>query len=125
MTIGADGKIAVHYMGSTDSPWDPATKEATGSYENEHWNAYVTTTTKALAADPLFFTSTLNDPKEPMWIGACGPDPIRCGWGDFLDIVVSPAGQVWSVDVDLCNGTDCSGGGEAVIGRLVGGPRFR
>jgi len=125
ITVGADGKIAVFYMGSTNSPWNPAKKEAEGSYENERWNAYVTMSVNADDKNPVFYSATLNDPKHPMWIGACGPDPIRCGWGDFLDIVVSPKGEAWAVAVDLCTGADCSGSGEAVIGRLVGGPSLR
>ena len=125
MTIGADGKIAVFYMGSANSPWDPKTGEADGDYANERWNAYIMTTANALTEEPLFYTATLNDPAHPMWIGPCGPDPIRCGWGDFLDIVVSPKGEPWAVAVDLCQGTDCSTSGEAVVGRLVGGPSLR
>jgi hypothetical protein len=125
MAIGADGKIAVFYMGSSNSPWDPKTGEADGDYATERWNAYVTTTANALARKPLFYTATLNDPAHPMWIGPCGPDPIRCGWGDFLDIVVSPQGEPWAVAVDLCQGTECTTSGEAVVGRLVGGPSLR
>ena len=83
-------------------------------------------TANALSRRPTFYSVTLNDPSEPMWIGACGPDPVRCGWGDFLDIVISPKGEAWAVAVDLCpKGDKCSGGGETVIGRLVGGPDLR
>ncbi len=126
MTLGADGKIAVFYMGSENSPWNPATSEAEGDFAGEHWNAYITMTANALGKDPVFHTATLNDPEHPMWIGPCGPDPIRCGWGDFLDIVISPKGEPWAVAVDLCNKKECSsGGGEAVVGRLVGGPKLK
>ncbi len=126
LTIGADGKIAVFYMGSENSPWDPEKKKAQGIWDKERWNAYVTMTVNALDANPVFYTATLNDPADPMHVGACGPDPIRCGWGDFLDVVVSPKGEPWAVAVDLCQGPkSCEGGGEAVIGRLVGGPSLR
>jgi hypothetical protein len=125
MAIGAAGKLAVFYMGSTNSPWNPKTQEAEGTYDDERWNAYITMTTTALQKKPVFYSTSLNDPEEPMWVGPCGPDPIRCGWGDFLDIVVSPKGEAWAVAIDLCDGLDCSGSGEAVVGRLVGGPRLR
>lgn len=124
MAIGSSGKIAVFYMGSANSPWDPQTQQAKGSYDQERWNAYITMTANALDQQPVFYSAPLNDPDDPMHIGPCGPDPIRCGWGDFLDVVISPAGEPWAVAVDLCDGSTCSDGGEAVVARLVGGPRL-
>ena len=59
---------------------------------------------------------------EPLWQGECGPDPARCGWGDFFDVVVHPDGTPWTVGVDLCQKDGCGGAGEAIIGHLVGGP---
>lgn len=123
MTIGASGKVAVYYHASTNSPWDGT--ELAGDTDQMTWNGYITMTTNALATKPVFYSATINDPKDPLWIGHCGPDPIRCGWGDFFDVVVSPKGEPWSVTVDLCNMGDCSGAGEGVIGRLIGGPSLR
>jgi hypothetical protein len=73
----------------------------------------------------VLYTATVNDLSEPLWIGECGPDPVRCGWGDFQDVVVSNQGEIWSVDVDLCAGKKGDGCGEfeAIIGHLVGGPK--
>lgn len=73
----------------------------------------------------MLYTATVSDQSEPLWIGECGPDPIRCGWGDFLDVVISNDGAVWSVDSDLCADEDneCTES-EAVIGHLVGGPKL-
>ena len=69
--------------------------------------------------------ATVNDPDDPLWVGPCGPDPIRCGWGDFQDVVVSNDGDIWSVEVDLCadKKNECNRS-ETIIGRLVGGPRL-
>lgn len=123
MTIGASGKVAVYYHASTNSPWNGT--ELAGDTEQMTWNGYFTMTTNALAKKPIFYSATINDPKDPLWVGHCGPDPIRCGWGDFFDVVVSPKGEPWSVTVDLCKADDCSGGGEGVVGRLIGGPSLR
>ncbi|MGH2734652.1 MAG: sialidase family protein [Actinomycetota bacterium] len=121
--IGAKGRVVVQYMGSANSAWDG--HEVEGSYEDTTWNAYVTMTTRALADDPVFYSATINHPSEPLWRTECGPDPIRCAWGDFLDVVVGPDGTPWSVAVDLCDAKGCGGTGEAIIGRLVGGPSLR
>ena len=122
MAIGPNGGVVVRYMGSTNSPWNG--KEATGSYDKEEWSAYLTVAANPLAKRPVFYTTTVNDPADPLWIGPCGPDPIRCGWGDFLDVVVTDSGEVWSVDVDLCIGKEGCGQSETIIGNLVGGPRL-
>ena len=51
--------------------------------------------------------------------------PIRCGWGDFQDVVIGNDGNVWSVDVDLCaNKENACNQSETIIGRLVGGPKL-
>lgn len=123
IALGAKGKIIVQYMGSSTSPWNGEAAE--GSYENATWNGYVTMTTQALHDDPLFYSATINDPADPLWRGECGPDPIRCAWGDFLDVVIDRDGRPWWVAVDLCAGQECGGSGEAIIGSLVGGPRLR
>lgn len=123
MTIGASGKIAVYYHASRNSPWNGS--ELVGESDQMTWNGYITMTTRALAEKPIFYSATINDPKDPLWIGHCGPDPIRCGWGDFFDVVVSPKGEPWSVTVDLCGPESCAGDGEGVVGRLVGGPSLR
>jgi hypothetical protein len=120
MAIGPRGGIAVRYLGSTNSPWNG--QEATGSYENQTWNAYLTVVAEPLDRDPLLYTASVNDPDDPLWIGPCGPDPIRCGWGDFQDVVIDDRGTVWSVDVDLCAGKGECGNSEAIVGRLAGGP---
>ena len=122
MAIGPNGGIVVRYMGNENAPWNG--KEVTGSYEDTKWNAYLTAIADPLEGDPVIYTATVNDPADPLWIGECGPDPIRCGWGDFQDVVVDRQGRAWSVDVDLCAGKDGCNESEAIIGHLVGGPRL-
>ncbi|MGH2806755.1 MAG: sialidase family protein [Actinomycetota bacterium] len=121
IAIGKRGGIAVVYMGSDNSPWNGT--EVDGSYEDARWNAYITMSTNAAATRPIFYSATINSPAHPMWIGRCGPDPIKCAWGDFFDVIVAGDGTPWAALVDLCEQEDCSRGfGEGVVGRLVGGP---
>ncbi|HVF54015.1 MAG TPA: sialidase family protein [Actinomycetota bacterium] len=124
ITIGRAGRVAVHYMGSTNSPWNGT--EMASDPADMTWNAYITMTVQALKDDPLFYSGTINAPAEPLRVGPCGPDPARCEWGDFFDVVVGVEGDPWAVAVDLCTDESCGGGlGEAIIGRLKGGPPLK
>jgi hypothetical protein len=124
MAIGPNGGIVIRYLATENSPWNG--KEVDGDYDNTTWNAYLTVIADPLASNPVLYTATVNDTSEPLFIGECGPDPIRCGWGDFQDVVVDHRGGVWSVEVDLCAGKKGDGCdmSEAIIGRLVGGPKL-
>jgi hypothetical protein len=117
--IGADGKIATVYMGSTSS----------GKQDKWTWNGYITTTANALAARPTFYTGSVNTPKDPLTIKSCGT--TRCATlGDFFDVTIGPDGTPWAAFVDGCkSANDCitefenvGVRGEAIVGRLVGGP---
>jgi hypothetical protein len=147
MEIGADGRVAMTYMGSTNSPGEPFPEsndckpdpvycftelfflgpEDPKRYADVTWNGYMTVTTDPLAKDPVFTSATVNDPKDPLVRGTCGP--IRCkAVYDFLDIVVDKHGTAWAAFVDICI-TACAEGGtanqgnEGVVGKLVVGPR--
>ena len=122
--IGDDGKIAMTYVGST-SP---------GKKKTWTWNGYITMTTDALAADPVFYTGSMNSESDPLHRGGgCGD--TRChSLGDFFDVVIGPDGTPWVSFVDACwegpnkciPAFDTVGvRGEAVVGRLVGGPPLR
>ncbi len=123
LDIGDDGKIAITYVGSDT----PGKKEA-----KWRWNAYITMTTDALAKDPVFYTGTANSPNHPLQIGECGA--LRCHTlGDFFDVTIAPDGTPWVAFVDACfKPGECiptfeniGVRGEAVVGRLVGGPKLR
>lgn len=129
IAAGGPGKVAIIYMGTTNAP-DPPFEGA--NYGAVEWNGYITMTANALAKKPLLFTGSVNDPKRPLLRGtACGPP--RCGAAyDFLDIVIGPDGTPWANFVDGCYVPDCDedgqflpNAGEAVIGRLVGGPSLK
>lgn len=116
---GGAGKFAAVFMGTEDG--------------GETWNGYVVMSANALSRDPTFFASAVNDPEtNPLWRGACGD--VRCGnIGDFLDVVVGPDGDPYAALVDSCPGeeNECTAftvatpRGEAILGRLVGGPSLR
>jgi hypothetical protein len=138
---GDPGKIAIVYMGSTNSPFKPGKFEddectlltscpAPKQYDKTTWNGYMTISANALAKDPIFYTGSVNDPGDPLKRKNCGPG--RCGTSvyDFLDIVVGPDGAAWASFVDACItvcATSPSGdiGADGVVGRLVGGPKLR
>lgn len=121
--IGDDGKIAITYAGS----------ETPGKNENKHtWNGYITITDDALEPNPVFYTGTMNAPSDPLQIGECGG--TRChSLGDFFDVTIAPDGTPWVAFVDACFKKNycvptfeaIGVRGEAVVGRLVGGPRLR
>ena len=117
---GDRGRVAAVFMGTADPASVPA--------EKKRWNAYVITSPDALAADPVLYGATMNDPQtNALWIGDCGD--LRCGnIGDFLDVVVGPDGTAWTALVDSCpDGDKCTSfgvtdpRGESIAGQLVGG----
>ncbi|HEV8360205.1 MAG TPA: hypothetical protein VGR28_07115, partial [Candidatus Thermoplasmatota archaeon] len=136
--VGGTGRIALAYLGSTDSPGQPwpqpkcgqdmclVTNPTITGYENTTWNGYLTTSADASSADPLFFTSQLNPPGDPLVRGLC--QAVNCpGFGDFLDVRIAPDGTAWAPFVDVCTGAcvqDAKGTPdrrELVAGRLWGG----
>lgn len=150
MAVGAPGHVVAAYYGTMNSPGhfpttsacnpDPArcAQDLAGSepeppqvpgYERTTWDAMLVETANALDARPVLLTGTVNDPRDPIVRGTCGP--IRCqGAGDFIDVRIGPDGTPWAAFVDLCTG-DCSTGkqmtdnaNDGIVGRLVGGPNL-
>ncbi len=129
--VGDTGKIAIAYMGSTNSKFQRCKPECeTKHYKDTTWNGYVTMTTDAFSSDPLFYTASVNRPNDPLKRNNCGPG--RCGTViyDFLDVVIGPDGIPYTAFVDACNGpcvkdTPSDSGNEGLMTRLVGGPKLR
>jgi hypothetical protein len=137
----APGKVAIAYLGSENSPGGPDWPEEPPcspialecpyppEYEKVTWNGYMTMTANALAKRPVFYTSTINDKKDPLIRTTCGPGRCRATY-DFIDIEIAPDGTPWAAFVDGCI-TVCiteaprNQGAEGLAGRLVGGPPLR
>lgn len=89
----------------------------------------MTMTTDALAKDPIFYTTTVNDIKDPLVIGGCGI--VRCQQiYDFIDLDIAPDGTPWVALVDGCPGgkprPPCyASWGRGFVAHLVGGPKLR
>jgi len=145
--IGPDGRIAIVYIGSTNSPGPPfaecdavspacvhnllvATDPAlVAKYRDVTWNGYISLTFDPLATDPIFYSASVNDPADPIARGVCGPTTQACSQGDFLDIVVAGDGTPWASFIDGCErscvhpateGDKQENGHDGLVGRLAG-----
>jgi hypothetical protein len=90
----------------------------------------MTVTADALDVHPVFYSAPMNDPRDPMVRGTCGP--IRCkAVYDFIGVVIDKQGRPWSSLVDGCvnvcaqPSATTDSGDEGVLGTLVGGPSLR
>lgn len=128
MDLGSEGKLAFVYMGSENSPFRPG-QEGDRDYAKTTWNGYMTITPNALDKDPIFYTGTVNDKRDPLVRDTCGPGRCRAVY-DFIDVVVGPDGTAWGAFVDGCISL-CSTAGpanlgsEAIVGHLRGGPKLK
>lgn len=129
LDVSAPGKLAFAYYGSTDSPYQRCREKCEDKdFAETTWNGYMAVSANALDKDPVFYTTTVNDPRDPMKRRRCGPGRCDTSVYDFIDIQISPAGQVWAAFVDACT-LSCPGkdgvtdlGKDGVVGHLVGGP---
>lgn len=118
LTVGAPGKVAIAYYGTRNT-------------ENRKlgWSGYIASGIDVLGKNPTFYTATVNDPKHPLKMGACGPG--RCGRVlDFIDVEIAPDGQPWGAYVDACLATcektkqESYADNLGVVATLVGGPNL-
>ncbi|HEY7873948.1 MAG TPA: sialidase family protein [Actinomycetota bacterium] len=137
----APGKVAVAYLGSENSPGGPDWPEQPScsptaiecpyseEYQKTTWNGYITMSANALSKRPVFYTSTVNEKKDPLIRFTCGPGRCRATY-DFIDIEIAPDGTPWAAFVDGCiticiEPGDRNIGADGLAGRLVGGPPLR
>lgn len=140
LDVGGVGKVAIAYMGTENSPgrnrkgeWpnqggcSAITSCPSGEeYKHTTWNGYMTVSTNALADDPVFYSATVNDKRDPIKRGRCGPGRCDTTIYDFIDIVIAPDGQVWSAWVDACTlvcpdpDATSSSGNDGIAGTLIG-----
>lgn len=140
IVAGDAGRIAMFCIGTTVAGGFGMADEIAG---RATWNAYVSVTLEALAADPAFVTATVNDPADPLARGKpIGEElsvealtaPVN-SMGDFLKVTLDAQGRIWTALVDECT-VACSAGGTqnsprgvgyfpAAVGVQVGGASLR
>lgn len=109
IVAGDEGRIALSYL-ATD------VESASRDDRDAVWNLVVSVSLDALAAEPVFATTTAHDPLDPIRRGPCinfrcyihpgpqGNGPPNEGIYDFLDMDIDPAsGALVVALVDLCN----------------------
>src|SRR4051794_40408452 len=107
--LDAKGRLAVAYMGSTNSPGKPWT----GSYKETTFTGYLGLVTDATKAQPHVVAAPVTPADSPLAHGACGPGRCNNDVLDFIDVALAPDGSVWGSFVDSTRG------GELVMGHLT------
>lgn len=113
LAVGAPGKVAIGYVGSLDAPGgvqDPGSNACLfqpcpdlNAWSHATWHAWLTVTANALDDAPLFMSAILNDPKQPIVRGNCGPG--RCkSLADFLQVAIDADGRPMLAFVACPNG---------------------
>jgi hypothetical protein len=92
--VKAPGTIAIAYFGSTDG---------------KAYSGYVAESTNALAATPVFWSATVNDPSEPFFTNGFDNNyAASLSGGDldeFVQVKYAPSGDVWvSFLKEMCPG---------------------
>jgi hypothetical protein len=122
LDVASPGRLAVAFVGSK-------TQKAFGTGE---YDGNMMATANALAADPVFYATTVNPPGDPI-DGTCATG--SCGSNrEFIDVAIAPDGTTWAAFSDGCFDGSCNhyripfvgiSVGRGIAGRLVGGPRLR
>lgn len=137
-----NGRVAVAYIGSVDSPavapyypfCDALLEECTdGTYGGVSWNGYMTLIPNALARRPKLETATVDPPSRPLLVGGCSANGACKADLDFIDMKFGPNGDPFAAFVDDCAvardfppafgkelGTCGDYVGEGIVGRLTG-----
>jgi hypothetical protein len=125
LAVGAPGKVAISYMGTVNAPSGPVEGREAADYRETTWNGYITQTTDALQNNQVFYSSTVNNKRDPLLRGQC-EQRNRCRpVFDFIDVVIDRSGDIWSAWVDgciaICSTTGPGNiGGDGVVGRTFG-----
>lgn len=124
--VGSPGRVAIAYVGSTNAPGGPQPTGTGAAYAQATWNGYMTITTTALDADPVFLTTTVNPVSDPLVRGECGIGRCQQLY-DFIDVAVAPDGTAYAAMVDGCPASlsTCPDLGLGLVGRVVDGPSLR
>ncbi len=108
LDIDAKGRVAMAYMGSTNSPGKPWT----GSYGETTFTGWLGFVARPTDRKPLVWAAPVTRASEPFVYGKCGPGRCDEGVLDFIDVTFAPDGTVWGAFVDSARSD------ELVLGRL-------
>jgi hypothetical protein len=92
LDIDKQGRLAVAYMASTDSPGAPWT----GSYTETTFNGWVSVIERPLDRAPVVVAGPAGGGDSPMVRGACGPGRCNAAVLDFIDVTMGPTGDAWA-----------------------------
>jgi hypothetical protein len=130
LDVGDPGKVAIAYMGTTNSPFQKCQPECEDkAYAKTKWNGYITTTVDALGKNPTFYSTAINPTSDPIYQGRCDFSNRCSPILDFIDIEISPDGSPYGAFVDACllacRASGAVDGSAGIVGRVVGGPALR
>ena len=125
LDVGAPGKVAMTYYSTDDVKGEIEKREYPQSVQ---WDGFITMSADVFDRNPVFYSGPINNPKDPLARGACGPR--RCYDAlDFIDVVVGFDGTPWASLTDNCVSVCAGPTGlvqpTGIVGRLVGGPKLR
>ncbi|MEA3202282.1 MAG: hypothetical protein QOE90_3710 [Thermoplasmata archaeon] len=121
ITSGADGRLAMAYVGTRD-PQDPGASPSNATLGSA-WHLFVTTVDDAESASPTFVTTQVTPNEDPVqvgciWLEGGGGGPHGCrNLLDFIDMVHDKDGRWYVAFTDGCvprNG--CAGNVADVVG---------
>jgi hypothetical protein len=120
---GKPGAVSIAYYGTDDVSGKISKRKYTPDVA---WHGYMTISENVFAPNPIFYSGTVNDPKDPLTRGDCGPR--RCQDAvDFIDSVIGPDGIPYAAFADSCV-LPCEGGKAnpaGVMAAMVFGPKLR
>ena len=122
--VGKPGSVAIAYYGTDDVKGK--IDKRTYPVDKVAWDGFITMSDNVFDKNPTFYSGTVNDPKDPLTRGDCGPR--RCQDAiDFIDVVISPDGIPFAAFADSCT-VPCEGAKTqfaGVVGSLVRGPKLQ
>ena len=124
---GADGHVAVGYLGTPDESASWPTIDAENAAPTTRWHAYLSVTDDAWADPPTWTTARLTPADDPVQMGCIwqsgGSNPCR-NLADFIDLVQLDGRPylVFADGCDHCSSADQSRGSADTVAILEGGP---
>jgi hypothetical protein len=110
LDLDSKGRIALAYMGSTNSPGAPWT----GKYTGTTFTGYLGRIDNPTAARPAVVSAPVTPADQPLVLGVCGPGRCNNAVLDFIDVALAPDGSVWGAFVDSATSRH-----ELVMGHLT------